>query len=295
MNDLTGSVAVAGLWLLHWLPAGMLFRLGGLAGALLYRFDRSRRHTAERNIERCFPELNPGQRQELVRDHFRWLARGALSLGVHWWASRDRLDRLVRIEGVEHLRSAQAAGKNLLLLLPHFVGLEAGLLLTAITPAALMYKPPKNPVVDRAMRRARARFGARVVDRDAYLKEMLRDLRAGRPLLYLPDQNPGRKRGVFVEFFGLPACTHPGLARLADSADALVLMCAARITRHGFQLRVIPLPEITGTDVPGNTQRMNDAIETVVREMPAQYTWVHKRFKVHPNPDAATRGPGFYE
>lgn len=276
--------------LLAWLPLPVLWGLGGILGtAARWLVPRARRIAAA-NLSVCFPAMSEAARQRLLRQHFRALGRSLTAIGIAWYASRARLRRLVRYRGGEHFAAASAQGRNIILLAPHFVALDiGGVRLSSEQPVVSMYRAAKNPLVDRMLRR-RARFGAILFERRAHLKSLIKLIRGGMPFYYLPDQDPGGAEHVFAPFFGEPTATLTALSRIARLSDAVVIPCATRIRRFGcgFELRFYPpLPPFTG-DALADATAMNAAVETAVRDMPAQYLWVYKRFKTQ-QPGAARR------
>jgi KDO2-lipid IV(A) lauroyltransferase len=171
-------------------------------------------------------------------------------------------------------------------MVPHFVGLElGGAAFTAlIHPGMYMYQKIRNPVIDAMMRRSRKRFGAVSVERSDDLRSLVREIRKGLPFFYLPDQDPGR-RGIFVPFCGIATSTVPMLSRFARLGDAYVLPAYARYLPWGRGLELIfdpPLEPFPTKDQEADTALMNRAIEARMRTMPAQYFWVHRRFKTRP-------------
>ncbi|NOZ09557.1 MAG: lipid A biosynthesis acyltransferase [Gammaproteobacteria bacterium] len=273
-------------------PLPVLWALGWLIGETLYRFGHDRRHIANRNIERCLPELSTDGRQGLVREHFHAVGLGLLAMPLPWWASRRRLTRLVRYQGRHHYDQALAAGKNIILLAPHFMGLESGLIMSTERPMMYMYQRPKNILIDTVIQRGRTRFGAELIERSGSLKGMFRKLKGGVPLCYLPDQNPGAKRGIFVNFMGVTAATHQALGRFAKLADAVVIpcICTQRPFGRGYLITYKPpLENFPSGDPEKDTTHMNQAIEKAVRDDPAQYFWIHRRFKIQPEGE-----PDFY-
>ncbi|MFW5723277.1 MAG: lysophospholipid acyltransferase family protein [Halochromatium sp.] len=180
-----------------------------------------------------------------------------------------------------------AAGRPVIVLVPHFVGLElGGTAFTALVhPGMYMYQRIRNPVLDAQVRRARTRFGAIPVERRDDLRGLIRTLKSGVPLFYLPDQDPGRRRGLFVPFCGVPAATVPTLGRIARLANAVVIPTFARFLPSGEGLELCfdpPLADFPSGDAEVDTARMNRVIEARLRSMPAQYFWVHRRFKTRP-------------
>lgn len=280
------------IWLLHFLPLGLLAPVGEGLGMLLYAFGRERRRVARTNLRLCFPELGDRARERLVRAHCRAFGRSVLERGILWWSSKARIQKLVRIEGLEHWQAA--ADRPVILLAPHFVGLDmGGVRLTADYSLVSIYSRQKSPLFDRLLRHGRTRFGTTTLfSRQDGVRPVVKALRGGLPFYYLPDQDFGPRDAVFVPFFGVPAATITGLSRLARLTGAAVVPA---ITRQlpggaGYLLKFYPAWEnYPGDSVEADTRRMNAFIEERVREMPAQYFWLHKRFKTRPAGEA-----GFY-
>jgi len=275
------------IWLLHFLPLGLLARFGEGLGLLLYAFARERRRVARINLRLCFPEMPDKERERLVRCHFRSFGRSVLERGILWWSPQARVQKLIRIEGLEHWQAVQ--GKPAIWLAPHFVGLDMGgvRLTTEFSfPMVSMYSRQKNPLFDALLLHSRTRFGSSLlVSRQEGVKPIVRAIRQGRPFYYLPDMDFGARDAVFVPFFGVPAATITGLSRLAKIAGAAVVPCVTRQLPGGagYVLRFYPAWEgFPGEDVESDTRRMNAFIEERVREMPEQYFWLHKRFKTRP-------------
>ena len=152
--------AVAVFWLLHFLPLPILARLGEGLGEVLYRLGTRRRKIALVNLSLCFPELDEQQRRALARAHFRILGRSILERSILWWGSRERLSRLIRVDGAERIHAAKDAGRPVILLAPHFVGLDIGGIGMALSlDVVSIYSAQKNPVFDQLLLRGRKRFG----------------------------------------------------------------------------------------------------------------------------------------
>src|SRR6266480_3627651 len=149
------------MWLAHFLPLRMIAAIGNAVGAILYWLIPERRRVTRINLEKCFPQMPPRSRERLARAHFRAFCRSFLERGILWWAPRSRIERMVRIEGIEHLQAV--AGGPVILLTPHFVGLEAPLFRISMDyPVASMYSRQKDPLFDRLMYLGRTRFVARL-------------------------------------------------------------------------------------------------------------------------------------
>ncbi|CAB1370690.1 lysophospholipid acyltransferase family protein [Denitratisoma oestradiolicum] len=279
-----GRLGLALIWLLHWLPLSWQDLAGRALGRLLWCVNRERRHATLINLRLCLPQLDESARRRLARRHFGRFAATALERGLLWWSSPERLRRLIRIEGLERLQALE--GKPLILLAPHFVGLDMGwsrlcLELEMVT----MYARVKNPAFDVAIHRGRTRFGRQtLLSRQDGLRRVVAEIKAGRPFYYLPDLDYGRRDAVFAPFFGVPAATITGLSRLARLTGASVVPVLTR--RDGVGYRVIvgePWNDYPGEDPVADAARMNAYIEAQIRIGDgAEYLWSHKRFKTRP-------------
>lgn len=271
------------VWLLRLLPLPLLRPAGRAVGLAMYRFARQRRRIAHTNLQLCFPHWSEAQRRQTVRRLFAASGAGLLERGILWWSSPARVRRLVRLEGEEHLEALQ--GRPVILLAPHFVGLDmGGVRLTLDRRVASVYGPQRNPVINRLLVHGRTRFGnVNLISRKDGVRPIVAALRDGWPLYYLPDQDLGPKNAVFVPFFGVPAATVTALPRIAKMARATVVPFVTRQTPDGYVARFYPAWEnYPSGDVEADTARMNAFIESVVREMPEQYYWLHRRFKTRP-------------
>jgi KDO2-lipid IV(A) lauroyltransferase len=245
------------------------------------------------NITRCFPQLAPQECARLVRAQYRRAGQAVFDLGVAWWGSLHRLQRLTRFRGREHYERALADGRNIILLAPHFFGMDlGGIRLSAERPMVSVFRHPDNALIAFLMQRARSRFGGHLVEHNKPFKALVRLVRDGKPLYYLPDQDAGRRNAVFAPFFGIAAATFAVLPRLAEMTDAVVMACFTRQLPRGGGYEIIfraPLENFPSGDVLADTTRMNREIEECVRAAPEQYFWLHKRFKTRPEGE-----PRFY-
>jgi KDO2-lipid IV(A) lauroyltransferase len=274
--------ALALLWLLHFFPQLVLARLGRSLGLLLYWFDAPHRRVGRINLKLCFPERSERERERILRAHFRALGRALLEQGIAWWSPKERLHHTVRVEGLANWRSLKCP---VILLAPHFVGLDiGGIRLASEFPLNSMYRRAKNETADAALRRGRTRFGMTALfSRQDGVRPVIKSLLRGEPFYYLPDQDFGKRESVFVPFFGVPAATVPALGRMARLARAKVVPCVTRQLAGGYVVELHPAwDEFPSADLEADTRRMNLFIEERVREMPEQYFWLHKRFKTRP-------------
>jgi KDO2-lipid IV(A) lauroyltransferase len=174
---------------------------------------------------------------------------------------------------------------------PHFVGLDAGVTgLTQQLPRRFIgiYTRQSNPVVDAWVLKGRHRFGgARPMSRAEGVREIVSALRAGDVMYLLPDMNFGPEESIFVPFYGKPAATVPSLSRFARLGRAKVVPVVTRMRRGGYEVRVHEAwAGFPSGDVEADTALMNRRLQDYIDEMPAQYYWVHKRFKTRPPGEA---------
>ena len=275
-------MGVAVLWLLHFLPLAWLGAIGSALGAVIYRFGRGR--VTRINLALCFPAMPEAERRALGLKHFRMLGRNAVELSVMVWGSERDLLRMIRVEGLEHLKAAE--GRPIIALAPHFIGLNMGGIRVAheYPGTASVYSRQKNPVLDRLFLKARTRFGEPyLVSRQEGLRSIVRVIKSGKPFYFLPDMDFGARDAIFSPFFGVPAATITTLPRLAKLTGAAVVPVITRQVGDGYVVRFYPQwRDYPSGDLEADVRRMNAFIEERVREAPEQYFWAHKRFKTRP-------------
>ena len=287
MKALQARALLALVWLLHLLPLPVQAALGRALGALLWRVGRGRRRVALRNLELCLPELPAAERERLAREHFGWLGRSLLERGLLWYAPVARLRRLIQVEG--DVGFAERSERPVMWLVPHFVALDVAGAATQLFQSrqvGSIYQSQRNPVFDAALRRGRLRFGqGQVFSRHEGALSLVRVIKRGWAFFNLPDMDFGPRDAAFVPFFGVPAATLLAPARMARSLKMTVQPVVAEILPAGQGYRVRFLPPWTdwpGSDDTEDARRMNAWIESEIRRNPAQYLWVHKRFKTRP-------------
>lgn len=278
-------LSVGFLWLLHFLPFRIQAALGDALGWLMSKKPGRRKRIVATNLALCFPEAPASTRQRWLRETFQASMRAVLEHGLLWWGSEARLRRLVQIDNPE---AAMGDGQRpVIWLAPHFVGLDmGGVRLAMDRPIASMYATAKDPVTDRMMRHGRTRFVPPVlIAKSEGIKPVLRALKDGLPFYYLPDQDQGRRNAIFAPFFGIEAATISALPRLAKVAGAQVVPVITRQLPggRGYRVRFYPAWEnFPSDDLDADVARMNAFIEERIRELPAQYLWLHRRFKTRP-------------
>lgn len=276
------------LWLMHWLPLPVIRALGAGLGRLLFRFARARRHVAMTNLRLCFPQMDAVAREALARRHIIVFTQAFLDRPLLWWASERRLRRLITLKGAEHLDDG--SGRPIILLTPHFVGMDAcGLRISMDRRTACIYSNQSNPVVNQVVRQGRARFNDTVLmSRQDGLRRAIKSLRDGLPFFYATDMDFGPQDAIFVPFFGVDAATVTGLPRLVQMTKARVVPLVSHLTPEGYTAELLPAwDDFPSGDLEADVRRFNTFVESQVTRMPEQYFWVHKRFKTRPPGEAS--------
>ncbi|WP_278929483.1 lipid A biosynthesis lauroyl acyltransferase [Pseudomonas qingdaonensis] len=280
-------LGLALLWLIVQLPYRALLVLGRLLGALMYRVAGDRRRIAARNLELCFPELPSVERTRLLKENFASTGIAFFEMAMSWWWPKARLARLAHIEGLEHLQAAQRDGQGAILMALHFTTLEIGAaLLGQEHTIDGMYREHKNPLFDFVQRRGRERHNldSLAVERED-VRGMLKLLRSGRAIWYAPDQDYGAKQSVFVPLFGIEAATVTATTKFARLGRARVIPFTQQRLADDSGYRLVihaPLQDFPGESEEADCLRINQWIESVLRECPEQYLWAHRRFKSRP-------------
>ena len=268
---------------LHWLPLPLLRAAGSALGALLFVIAGERRRVAQTNLALCFPDLDAARRNALVRATFRAFCCSVVDRAILWHSPAARIRALVQLTGEAHLE--RLAGQPLILLAPHFVGLDAAWARLSLDRRMVsMYARQKNAAFNHALKAGRTRFNNPVLlSRQEGVRGILRELSNGLPLYYLPDMDFGPRDAVFAPFFGVPAATVTAVSRMARLANAVVVPVVTRMTRRGYEVTIhAPWDGYPGASDADDAGRMNAFIETQVRANPEQYHWLHKRFKTRP-------------
>ena len=269
------------LRLLESLPYPAMLVMGRLIGKLARRLPLHYVRVARRNMELCLPELSHEERERLIDRHFESLGIGVCESAMCWWSSDERIRALSRVEGVELLDRALAAGRGVILLTAHFTTLEiSARIICSRRPISALYRPLKNPVLAAASDRNRARLGHAIRHDD--IRGMVRSLKNNEIVWYAPDQSYRKKGAQMVRFFGVPAATNVGTSRLAQLTGATILYFSHERLPDGSGYRVVvhaPNAPVPSDDPVADTEHFNHFIEQHVRRVPDQYWWIHRRFK----------------
>ena len=280
------------LWLLSWLPLAVQAAVGRGLGRLLWVLASSRKRIALRNLELTMPDRSVAERRAIAYANFQWIARSFLERGLLWYASPARLKRLIHVEG--DIGFAEREPGAVMWLVPHFVALDvagASTQLFQSRKVGSIYQKQSIAVFDQAIRAGRLRFdGGSVFSRHEKALPLIRAIRRGYAFFNLPDMDFGPQEAVFVPFMGVPAATLLAPSKMARSLQMKVQPVVAETLPggQGYRVRYLdPWTDFPTDDPVADAARMNEWIASEVRRNPAQYYWVHKRFKTRPPGEAS--------
>lgn len=281
-----GRLAVTGLLRLSgWLNPKRIERLGRLLGDFIYVASRRYRRVALKNLAAAFPEWDSKKVRSTARDTFRHFSRGVLEFFYLLRLPSEDLDKWIDVEGIEHLETALAKGRGVVCVTAHLGNWElfARKIVLQGYKINVIARDSDDPTMTGVANEMRQNAGYRVLPRDGSALPALRCLRRNELLGILPDQNT--YSGIFVDFFGRPAATAPGPAVLALKAGAPIICGFARRMEGGRFKAVlyppieVPLSGNEEADVHAITSALTKKIEDEIRKDPAQWLWLHDRWK----------------
>ena len=258
---------------------------------LVYLLHFRLRQVGMRNLAMAFPEKTQAEHKRILRGVFTSLGRQLSELCQFPRYTLENIDQVVVYDGLENYERAYARGKGVLFLTGHFGGWELSAFAHSIHGhwVNVVMRPMDNPYLDRLLQQYRTMYGNKVVPKDDFVRGLLAAMKAGETVGILMDTNMTPPQGVFVDFFGIPACTASGLARIALRTDAAVVpgFTIWDESLGKYRLRFDPAVELVQTgnleaDIVANTQKFTRVIEEYVRKYPQQWLWVHRRWKTRP-------------
>jgi KDO2-lipid IV(A) lauroyltransferase len=259
--------------------------LAGLCGRVLDLALPRLRRVALGNLEMAMPELSAADRRRIADRVFASIGRLLYAFARFPRINRENVGGWIGYEGYEHFEEAIRRGRGVLFATAHLGNWElsafAHALMTA--PMHVVVRPLDNPRIDALVERRRTLSGNRIIEKKDAARGILRALAANEAVGVLIDQNSSLEEGVFVDFFGIPACSSVGFAKIAAHSGAAVIPGFAlwsEIERR-YVLRFYPPVPMTG-DVVEDTQKLQRQIESVIREFPDQWLWIHRRWKTRP-------------
>jgi KDO2-lipid IV(A) lauroyltransferase len=281
------------------MPRPVCLKTGEALGGLAFRVDRRHRRLALANLERALgKETTASDRTRIAHDSFRHFGRVAADI-LKWPHLRpSHREKLLRVEGEEHIRRALGAGRGVLVFSAHFGNWEvAAQAIGRLGPLNVVARPLDNPLIEARLGRFRSRLGARVISKFHAAKPILQALRRNEIVAILIDQRVQRKEAVFVDFFGSAAATTPSLASFALRAlSPMIPVFCHPGPRSSYLIRVgPPLPFEPGTDAEGDvlkiTQASTKMIEAEIRREPGLWFWFHNRWKTRPETEIEPDSP----
>ena len=274
---------LSGFWLLAWLPWQARHWLGYKIGAYIYRKNTKRRHIVLSNLRACFPELASHKHDELAQQTMREYACALLDYSILFFRSRQWLAQHLVIEGQGKLDNALAQDKNIMLLLGHSVWLEfAPLAIGQHYSAYGSYKPFKNAVFNWLIARSRLKDVEFVIAREEGMIKLVRAMKPGRMLFFLPDQDHGSKHSVFAPFFGKPKATLTTPARIAKLGKASCFPVMAFFDHKTGKYKTVignQLEAFGRGTAEQNAITMNKGFQELISLHPGQYMWLLKFFR----------------
>jgi KDO2-lipid IV(A) lauroyltransferase len=256
-------------------------------GRALRHVKRREARTAATNLALCFPQLDARARRALLERHFEAVGMSFVETAIGWTWPLERLERHVEIKGREHLAAALAAGRGVLLVSAHFTPLEVGVaMLEALCERCnYMYRPQRNAMLDALVVRGRARFAYDRIPRDN-VRTLLRKLKSGEVVAYMPDQTYLGKQSAILPFFGEPAVANVATSKLASLSGAVVLTYFFRRLpgAAGYVVDIEPLEGFPSENPLSDARRLLSRLERYIEHAPEQYLWIYKKFKARPPP-----------
>lgn len=288
LQNLFNFLALSLLRLFAFLPYTITVHVGYGLGWLAAHIPNGRSKVVKTNLRLCFPNLSEQELDELAIEHWKLFGRSVVERSRVWLGTSNQILSFVRLESNVPLGDR----KPRILVNPHFVGLEGGFMaLSALAMkngwprGAGLYQKMKNPFFNQKMVEWRDRFGAKSIERQSRLRDLIRETRDGNFVVIAPDIDLGPRDSIFVPFFNIPTSTVTSVSRLAklSGAEVCLMTTFLNVDKSGYTCNISsPLEEFPSDDPDQDTARLNHYIEELVRERPAEYYWVHKRFKHRP-------------
>lgn len=277
---------ISSLWLVGRLPMVWIVKIGRKIGRLLLSIGGSRVKVARRNLELCFPNLSETAREVLLVRNFESIGVALLEPGVAWFSDSRRIRCISRVEGLENIRRHIDKGQSVLLCGIHMSCVEMVCrMISEYLPFNLLYRVNDNPLYEYIsnVRRLSYPYKGRYIPRKK-VKDLLHFMNKGEVGAILPDQDMGKKRSLFVPFFGQTAATVPSVSDFARQSNARVIMASYYLDKNNQYVLTFSqsLENFPTEDNVSDTIRINQLIEAYIRQHPEQYIWQHRRFKTRP-------------
>ena len=288
LKSLSNHVVVGLLKLLALLPYKLLVAIGYGLGFIAARIPGDRNQVVKTNLRLCFPKLSSAEIDSLSKQHWRLLGRSLIEKSIIWCGSSKQLSNMIEVKSAVDLSSK----KPRILVNMHFTGIEGSIILSALSNEkhwpriSGFFQRMKNPFFNKKIVEWRNRFGGNSIDRQGNVKAIIREIRNGDFIIIAPDIDLGLKDSEFVPFFGIQTNTITTISRLAKitGAEVCLMTTTLKADESGYLCEIgKPLESFPGEDPKSDTARLNQYFEDEIRLRPAEYYWVHKRFKNRPD------------
>nr|WP_255531433.1 lipid A biosynthesis acyltransferase [Polynucleobacter sp. MWH-Post4-6-1] len=296
MKSIANYAGVVFLKLLSLLPYKLLVSIGYGLGFIAARLSGDRNRVVKTNLQLCFPNLNENEINRLSKKHWRLLGRSLVEKSIIWLGSEKQLSQMIEVKSAVDLTNR----KPRILVNMHFTGIEGSIILSALAKkmgwprTSGFFQRMKNPFFNRKIIEWRNRFGGNSIDRQGNAKAIIREIKNGDFIIIAPDIDLGLKDSEFVPFFGIETNTITTISRLASitGADVCMMLTTLKDDGSGYVCEISkPLDNFPGNNAKSDTARLNALFEKEIRLRPAEYYWVHKRFKNRPNHEANPYNP----
>ena len=288
LKSFSNQASVVLLRLLALLPYRLLVCIGYGLGYIAARIPSDRNRVVKTNLHLCFPKLSATEIDNLSKQHWRLLGRSLVEKSIIWCGSSKQLSNMIEVKSAVDLSSK----KPRILVNMHFTGIEGSIILSALSRdrhwprTSGFFQRMKNPFFNKKIVEWRNRFGGNSIDRQGNIKAIIREIRNGDFIIIAPDVDLGLKDSEFVPFFGIPTNTITTISRLAKitGADVCMMTTTLKSDESGYLCEIgSPLENFPSADPKFDTARLNQYFEEKIRLRPAEYYWVHKRFKNRPD------------
>jgi KDO2-lipid IV(A) lauroyltransferase len=267
-------------------------RIGFFTGMfrLFYYLSPKQRLITIHNLRCAFPEKSITEIKNIARGAYRTLGITAADFFEIPSLTKDNIGNLVAVEGLEYCTKALEKKRGILMLGAHFGNWELAAVAFSLVlkPAVITYRPLDSPTFDNLVLWVRSSSGNILIDKERAMRKMLRSLAHNEIVATMIDQNMAWQEGIFVDFFGRPACTTTGVALITLHTEAPVIP-AYLVSLESGKYRLVIKEEVpvvrTGdedNDLLINTQNFTKVVEDLVREYPEQWFWLHQRWKTKP-------------
>jgi KDO2-lipid IV(A) lauroyltransferase len=265
-------------------------------GYIAARIPGDRNRVVKTNLHLCFPNLSATEIDVLSKKHWRLLGRSLVEKSIIWLGSEKQLSKMIEVKSAVDLSSRQPR----ILVNMHFTGIEGSIILSALAKrmdwprTSGFFQRMKSPFFNKKIVDWRNRFGGNSIDRQGNTKAIIREIRNGDFIIIAPDIDLGLKDSEFVPFFEIQTNTITTISRLAKitGADVCMMITTLKDDESGYLCEIsAPLEDFPSADPKADTARLNQYFEKEIRLRPAEYYWVHKRFKNRPNHEASPYSP----